>query len=161
MRLVTRILLPFFLTVVLLGGCAMGPVSSDDNTDASSSLLGSCGGEGECEEHYIEYHNIPGALFPLFTQEALNAWVGEHSGERFTIVQFVRDMSIDKATFMEYMGITEENWDDYLPNTSIPDTIIAGEFVEAIYSGDEALIEKVFKRKEPVGTVRSGTASTD
>ncbi|MBQ4333239.1 MAG: hypothetical protein IJC33_05640 [Clostridia bacterium] len=111
-----------------------------------------CTGAGDCPVHYVEYHNVPGGLISYVGMSRFDDWLLAHRGGElaigdFTVVDFVQDMEIDKATFMLCLGITEATWNDYLPNTAIPDSIIARNYVEAIYGGDQAKIDAVFLRK--------------
>lgn len=103
---------------------------------------------GDCEVHLTEYHNIPGQLFDLVEEGQVDEYARTHKGQEFTIVDFVQEMQIPKEDFMRAMGITEENKDEYYPNTAIPDSIIAGDYVDAIYGGNAALTDRVFVRPE-------------
>ncbi len=155
------IALGFVLAVLAVSATACGggwegftPLASQPETTTTTSTTppGECTGAGECPVHYLEYHNVPGGLISYAGMSRFDDWLLAHRGGEFavgnfTVVDFVQDMEIDKATFMLCLGITEANWNDYLPNTAIPDTIIAGDYVEAIYSGDQAQIDAVFLRK--------------
>ncbi len=156
-------LLAVCLALVLLALCATAcggtPASSTPpasqpgtTTTTSSSPSAGCTGTGECPVHYLEYHNVPGGLISYVGMSRFDDWLLAHRGGEypignFTIVDFVQEMDIDKATFMLCVGITEEVLDGYLPGTALPDTILARDYVEAIYSGDPAKIDAVFLRK--------------
>ena len=105
-----------------------------------------CVGVGECKSHYTEYHSIPGQIMSLVEQGTVEEYAKTHKGQNFNIVSFVQEMQISKADFMRAMGITEENKEKFLPDTAIPDTIIANEYVEAIYGKDAKQIDEVFVR---------------
>ena len=158
-----RRLLVVFLALVLLALCTIAcggepdssapPASQPETTTTTSAPLpAGCTGMGECPVHYLEYHNVPGGLISYAGMSRFDDWLLAHRGGgypigNFTIVDFVQEMEIDKATFMLCTGITEEVLEGYLPGTALPDTILAREYVEAIYSGDPAKIDAVFLRK--------------
>lgn len=151
-----------FLALVLLALCttacggepasSVPPASQPGTTTSSPTPPEGCTGTGECRVHYLEYHNVPGGLISYVGMSRFDDWLLAHRGGEypignFTIVDFVQEMEIDKATFMLCTGITEEVLDGYLPGTALPDTILARDYVEAIYSGDPAKIDAVFLRK--------------
>ena len=147
-----------FLALVLLALCttacggepdsSVPPASQPETTTTTSALPpAGCTGMGECPVHYLEYHNVPGGLISYAGMSRFDEWLLAHRSEGFTVVDFVQDMEIDKATFMLCTGITEEVLEGYLPGTALPNTILARDYVEAIYSGDPAKIDAVFLRK--------------
>ncbi len=120
-------------------------------TTTTAHFEGTGGDQDACTEHYMEYHLIGGELFSYFGDQIdaiLKAFDEKYDGESFTIIAFVKEYNISKEDFMRLNGITEDNWDEPLETAAIPGSIIAGEYVDAIYSNDPAKIDAVFKRKK-------------
>ncbi len=135
-----------FLTIFSLCGCNLK--STDGSTPSSTPVpqpTDICGDGEECSIHHFQYHNVDGNLIEYVGTDRMDTYSSSHRGEAFNIVDFVQEMGIKKADFMACMGITEDNWNDYLYNSSY--MILNGEYVEAIYSGDQAKIDAVFTRK--------------
>lgn len=145
------------LLLTLACGCSQQPVATESEvstpskvTTTTAMLSGTGGDENACTEHYMEYHLISSSVYQYFGDDAdsvIQAFSDKYKGEDSNIINFVKEYNIDKETFMRLNGFTEDNWDKPWEGTAIADSIIIGEYVDAIYSNDPAKIDAVFKRK--------------
>ncbi len=126
-------------------------------TTTTAHLEGTGGDEGSCQKHVMFYHNFDGRLIDYVGSDKVEAYVKENGWyntyyltreerEEFNIVNFVNHFGITKEAFIAAM-----EWTDILdqkPETGgfFGDCLYTyREYVDALYSGDQALVDEVFR----------------
>ena len=100
------------------------------------------------EKYSFHYYNVDGSLIDFIGADTFDAWWKKNKGQDLSILNVVRDFQIPKETFLSVtrpeldeetleqlrsQGITLEEWYPY--------TL---EEIDAIYSGEEATVNRVF-----------------
>lgn len=144
-------------------------------TTTTAHLEGTGGDQDSCEKHVMFYHGVDGRLIDYVGSDAMKAYLKEYGientshltreeREQYNVVHFLKHFGMTKEAFISAMG-----WTDMLdekPNTEVigigyyNDQYTYREMADALYSGDQALIDQVFYHEIIVVPTSTTTITT-
>lgn len=142
-------------------------------TSTTAPLEGTGGDRDSCEKHVMFYHTIGGRLIDYVGSAEVDAYLKKNGWLITSHLTREEREQINVVHFLNYFGITKQEfitamqWEDMLDEKPDLEKIGFGyyndqytycEMADALYSGDQALIDKVFAY-EPIVTTTSTTTS--